>query len=187
MAHHWNEFHCKDTSSLIIQGIDKIVRPLRDGDKFGILCKQEVRWIITLNTRQPLPSISNGMYPIFINEIYPQEKYAFSPLFLFVRYVNYALTPHRGLHLCFSMAVLFPLALLVILYIFIHIFDIYFLHILFVFFSICLSERWHSFWYLFVTSSKELYSHAFWFSCCISFLEPFWVHWYPCTYISPYI
>lgn len=54
VARHWNEFHQKDTSSLVIQGIDKIVRPPRDGDKFYILCKQEVRGIIILNTRRPL-------------------------------------------------------------------------------------------------------------------------------------
>lgn len=56
VARHWNQIHQKDTSSLVIQGIDKIVKPLRGGDKFfcSILCKREVRWIFFLNTRRPL-------------------------------------------------------------------------------------------------------------------------------------
>lgn len=39
VACHWNDFHNKDTSSLVIQGIEKVVRPPRGGDKFKILCK----------------------------------------------------------------------------------------------------------------------------------------------------
>lgn len=53
IARHWVDIHFKDTSSLTIQGIEKIVKPPRGGDKFGILCKQEVRWIFNLNTRRP--------------------------------------------------------------------------------------------------------------------------------------
>lgn len=53
VARRWNDFHNKDTSSLTIQGMDKIVRPPRGGDKLDILCGQEVCCIFILNTRQP--------------------------------------------------------------------------------------------------------------------------------------
>lgn len=53
VARHWNSVHHKDTSSLVIQGIDKIVKLPRGGDKFSILCKREVHWIFFLNTRCP--------------------------------------------------------------------------------------------------------------------------------------
>lgn len=50
VARHWNDIHNKNTSSLSIQAIDKILRPPRGGDKFNLLCKREVRWIFILNT-----------------------------------------------------------------------------------------------------------------------------------------
>lgn len=53
IARHWNDYHNKDVSSLVIQGMEKIVGPLRGGDKLKILCRQEVHWIFNLNTRKP--------------------------------------------------------------------------------------------------------------------------------------
>lgn len=50
---HWNSIHFKDTSSLFIQGIEKIVTPERGGDRFRMLCKREVFWIFSLHTRIP--------------------------------------------------------------------------------------------------------------------------------------
>lgn len=53
VAKHWNLIHFKDTSSLSIQGIEKIVTPKRGGDRFRMLCKREVFWIFSLHTRIP--------------------------------------------------------------------------------------------------------------------------------------
>lgn len=53
IARHWNINHQKDTKSLVIQGIEKIRKPPRGGDKFNILYRQEVKWIFIFNTRQP--------------------------------------------------------------------------------------------------------------------------------------
>lgn len=53
VARHWNLTHSKDTFSLHIQGIEKIICPVRGGDKFRLLCRREVFWIFFLNTRIP--------------------------------------------------------------------------------------------------------------------------------------
>lgn len=53
VAKHWILVHHKDVSSLSIQGIEKIMTPVRGGDKFQLLCKREVYWIFSLNTRIP--------------------------------------------------------------------------------------------------------------------------------------
>lgn len=52
VAKHWNIVHNKDVSSLFIQGIEAIVTPPRGGDRFRALCKGEVYYIFSLNTRK---------------------------------------------------------------------------------------------------------------------------------------
>lgn len=42
VAKHCNLVHFKDTSSLYIQGIEKIVVPKSGGDRFRVLCKRKV-------------------------------------------------------------------------------------------------------------------------------------------------
>lgn len=54
VAKYWNDIHHKDVSSLVIQGVEKIVTPKRGGDLFRTLCRREVFWIFSLNTRLPL-------------------------------------------------------------------------------------------------------------------------------------
>lgn len=53
VSKHWVYTHHKDTSSLTIQGIEKIITPVRGGDRFQLLCKREVLWIFSLDTRIP--------------------------------------------------------------------------------------------------------------------------------------
>lgn len=53
VARHCNSVHHKDVSNLFIQGIERIVTPVRGGDMFQLLCKREVYWIFSLNTRIP--------------------------------------------------------------------------------------------------------------------------------------
>ena len=53
VARHWNNVHDKNISSLSIQGIERIVCPVRGGDRFKLLCKREVYCIFHLNSRQP--------------------------------------------------------------------------------------------------------------------------------------
>lgn len=55
VAKHWIYVHQKDVSSLFIQGVEKIATPVGGGGgKFHLLCKREVFWIFSLNTRIPL-------------------------------------------------------------------------------------------------------------------------------------
>lgn len=51
VAKHFNEAHCGDTSLIQIQAIEKMLTP--KGDRFGILCRHEVFWIFTPQTRIP--------------------------------------------------------------------------------------------------------------------------------------
>ena len=53
VARHWNITHCKDISSLTVQGMEKMITPIRGGDKFRNLCRREVFWIFSLHTRIP--------------------------------------------------------------------------------------------------------------------------------------
>ena len=52
-ARHWNTEHFQDTSSLVIQGMENVKTPIRGGNKFRALCKREVFWIFSLQTRIP--------------------------------------------------------------------------------------------------------------------------------------
>lgn len=54
VARHWNMVHSKNTSSLVIQGIENVKTPIRGGNRLRLLCKREVFWIFSLNTRIPL-------------------------------------------------------------------------------------------------------------------------------------
>lgn len=42
-----------DVTSLYIQGVGKVIQPKRGGNRFRILCKQDVYWIFKFNTRKP--------------------------------------------------------------------------------------------------------------------------------------
>lgn len=53
VARHWNNVHFRDTSSLAIQGMEQVTTPIRGGDRFRSLCKREVFWIFSLQTKIP--------------------------------------------------------------------------------------------------------------------------------------